>query len=103
MSRTKNDVGIPTQNDRNATPPPPGIAGDRVRDADNALAAGEHDHAGQSELDDLSTEVITANVAHSDERIAGGWQPSSAARNQLARDRQLLLEGQGSMTPNLSD
>jgi hypothetical protein len=100
MSHTKDGVGIPTQGDGNTTWVRDD-AGDRVRDADTALAAGEHDHAGQSELDDLSTEVITANVAQSDEWIADGWKPSSSARNQLARDRQLLLEGQGSMTPNL--
>jgi hypothetical protein len=47
--------------------------------------------------------MITANVAESDERIAGEWEPSSDARHQLDRDRQLLREGQGSMTPDADD
>jgi hypothetical protein len=100
MSHAQHHAGVLAHNDGSKTGLHVADADDRVRDADMALAAGEHDHAGQIELDDLSTEVITANVAQPDERIAPGWRPSSDARHQLDRDRQLLLESQGSMSPH---
>jgi hypothetical protein len=75
----------------------PGVG--RVWRANAALVAAEHDAAGAVELDALSVEVIAATIERADERMAIGWEPSSDARSQLDRDRQLLREGQGAMDP----
>jgi hypothetical protein len=71
----------------------------RTQAATVALAAAEQRDADQVELDDLSAAVILANIADADTQIAGGVEPSSDRRRQLARDRRLLREGQGSMDP----